>query len=73
MQAGVQGNETDEGLNDAAAAVVDVLEQGYEDRPMTVLACGANDKTYTVWGTETALPLIHVSQVIHGAGTAGVL
>lgn len=48
---------------DAGDAAVEVKATGFEQNPMTVIACGSTDKTYTVWGTSCALPLLQVSQV----------
>eukprot|EP00878_Enallax_costatus_P026265 GHUV01028162.1.p3 GENE.GHUV01028162.1~~GHUV01028162.1.p3 ORF type:complete len:118 (-),score=29.74 GHUV01028162.1:48-401(-) len=59
----MQGEVQEPADGEDAAAAAAASEQGFEDQPMTVVACGANDKTYTVWGTETPLPLIHMSQV----------
>lgn len=64
MQAEAEGRDPDDDANGDATAADAADEEGYdEDTLMSILACGSNDKTYTVWGTESSLPMISVSQV----------
>lgn len=49
----------------AAAAGGDGLD-GFDDMPSMVCACSSNDKTFTVWSSELALPVLHCQQVRRG-------
>jgi WD40 repeat protein len=48
---------------DAAAARADSAD-AYDDMPSMVCACSSNDKTFTVWSSELALPVLHCQQVL---------
>eukprot|EP00883_Tetradesmus_obliquus_P001968 jgi/Sobl393_1/12080/SZX66567.1 len=49
----------------AAAAGGDGLD-GFDDMPSMVCACSSNDKTFTVWSSELALPVLHCQQLHAG-------
>ncbi|KAF6253709.1 hypothetical protein COO60DRAFT_393877 [Scenedesmus sp. NREL 46B-D3] len=61
------GNGSDDGdeqqQEDAAAAAGGGSKEAFDDMPSMVCACSSNDKTFTVWSSELALPVLHCQQV----------
>jgi hypothetical protein len=59
------GDDQQQQEADAAAAAADGKD-AYDDMPSMVCACSSNDKTFTVWSSELALPVLHCQQVRGG-------
>eukprot|EP00882_Tetradesmus_deserticola_P026272 GHRQ01028949.1.p3 GENE.GHRQ01028949.1~~GHRQ01028949.1.p3 ORF type:complete len:118 (+),score=76.57 GHRQ01028949.1:248-601(+) len=51
----------------AGAAAGGGSGDAFDELPSMVCACSSNDKTFTVWSSDLALPVLHCQQVHTGS------